>query len=311
MGALAGSTALLAVGAVIGQAFGLLRSLFMANAIGISSGFDAVLVAVVVPTILGNWLTNGMRVALVPAYMNIVHRSGEREARQFLGGLLTYVSLITVAVVVLVAIFPAPSIAISGPGLPPDARRLALDYVPILAPMLGFLALSNLMIAVCQIGKSYLPVAVAWTLGPLIALVITVVLWDRFGITAFALGTTVNAAVTLIVLTGGAMRRGLLPRPSLRMDRGELKTFARHAFPMVVGSGVLQLNLISDRAIATLLSAGAASALNYGQQIVSQPAAALSNSWATVVYPAVVETSGPRSTTTMGDRKSTRLNSSH
>jgi putative peptidoglycan lipid II flippase len=292
--------ALLAVGTITGQTFGLLRSLFVASAVGISSAFDAVLVAMVVPTVLAYWLTNATRVALVPAYMHIAHRSGEPEARRFLGGLLTYTALATGVAVVLVATFPAPSVAIAGPGLPPEARGLALGYVPILAPMLGFLAMSNLMIAVCQIGKTYVPVALASTLGPLAALVVTMLLWDQFGVTAFALGTTVNAAVTLLVLAGGALQRGLLPRPSLRIDRGELSSFARHALPMVVGSGVLQLNLISDRAIATLLSTGAVSALKFGQQIVSEPAAALSISWATVVYPAVVEASGPRSTTRMG-----------
>jgi peptidoglycan biosynthesis protein MviN/MurJ (putative lipid II flippase) len=96
MGAIGGSTALLALGAVIGQVFGLLRSLFVANGVGISSAFDAVLVAVVVPTILGNWLTNGMRVALVPAYMQIAHRSGEADARKFLAGVMTYAALAAV-----------------------------------------------------------------------------------------------------------------------------------------------------------------------------------------------------------------------
>lgn len=300
MNAIGRSTALLTLGTGTGQVFSLLRSLFIAAAVGISSSFDAILVAMVIPTVLSIFLSGSVRVALVPTYLGIAHRSGEPDARRFLGGLLTWVAIAAVAAALVVAAFPGPSVSISGPGLAPEARLLAAGYVPILAPMLAFMAMTNLLVGVCQIGRSFLPIAISTTLGPLAALVVTAGLWGRLGITAYALGTTVGTAVSLVTLAVGAIRQGLLPSPSLRLDRRELSSFARHVLPMTAGSAFLQLNLISDRAIATLLSAGAASALKYGQQIVSEPAAAFSASWATVVYPAVVVSGGLSSSTTMG-----------
>jgi putative peptidoglycan lipid II flippase len=307
MKAVGRSTAVLAVGVGVGQVFGLARSLFVANAVGVSPAFDAVLVAIVIPTIVGNWLSNTMRIVLVPTYMRVAHRSGRDEAHRLLGTVLTYVGIAAIGSTLLVLAFPGASVAVSGPGLTSDARQLATGFVPILAPMLAFLAMSNLMTTVFQINKSFAAVALSWGLGPAASLFVTVALWDKLGMAAYAIGTTVGAFVTLVTLTGLAVRQRLLPRPSLSADRAELSSFARRVLPQTLASAVLQLNLISDRAIATLVSTGAASALKYGQQIVSEPAAAASTSWATVVYPAVVDSSGPDQQSTMGEAMTTAL----
>ena len=166
MNAIGRSTALLTLGTGTGQVFSLFRSLFIAAAVGISSSFDAILVAMVIPTVLSIFLSGSVRVALVPTYLGIAHRSGEADARRFLGGLLTWVAVAAVAATVVVAAFPGPSVAISGPGLAPEARLLAAGYVPILAPMLAFMAMANLLVGVCQIRRSFLPIAISTMLGP-------------------------------------------------------------------------------------------------------------------------------------------------
>lgn len=300
-------TALLAVGVLIGQVFGLLRTLYVADRVGISSSFDAVLVAMVVPAIIGSWLSNATSVAIVPAYIQAVHRIGETEARRFLAAILTYTTLASIVALAGVVAFAGLSVLIAGPGLAPDAKDFAVRSVPILAPTIAFVTLGAMLTAVCQIHRRFLPIAASSAAGPLAGLLVTVMFWDQFGLTAYAAGVTIDGATTLLVLVGAAMRRGLLPRPSLHANVEEAKAFARHVLPMGVGSGVLQLNLISDRAIATLLSAGAASALKYGQQIVTAPAAALSTSWATAIYPSVVSASAPNSETSMGAAMTTSL----
>lgn len=301
------STVLLTAGSATGQVFTLVRTLFVAYAVGVSSSLDAILVAVVIPTVVGLWLSNVVGVVIVPTYMHITEASGDPAARKFLGTVLTYVGLAALAAVLFVTALGEPGVALSGPGLAPDARRFAIVHVPILAPMLAFIALSNMGIGVCQIGKSFGAIALAWASGPLASLLVTIVLWDRLGITAYAWGTTVGAGTALAVLTAAALRKGLLPRPSLRADRRDVGPFVRHVAPMVGASGVLSLNLVSDRAIATLVSTGAASALTYGQQLVTGPAGALSTSWATVVYPAVVEAGGATSRTNLGDAMTSAL----
>ncbi len=301
------ATAVMAVGVVIGQVFGLLRTLFVANEVGVSSTFDAVLVALVLPTIIGSWLSNAMRVAIVPAYAHISDRAGDAEARRFVGAVLTYLTLVSIVSVVLVIAFADLAVEISGPGLPPGSRQLAVLSVPVLAPMLAFVAMANMLTAVCQIGRRFRPIAASAALGAVAGLVSTVLLWDRLGITGYAVGTTVDAGVSLVILAVAAKRQGLLHRPTLRANPTDAKAFAKHVLPMAVGSGVLQLNLISDRAIATMLSIGAASALKYGQQIVSAPAAALSTSWATAIYPTVVTSGGSRSGGSMGEAMTTSL----
>lgn len=295
------ATAILGAGVLLGQLLGVLRTLFVANEIGVSGAFDAVLVALVVPTILGNWLSQALRVAIVPSYGHIVHRSGTAEARRFIGAVLTYLSLASLVAVALVIVLARPVIDLSGAGLEADLKELAVKQVPVLAPMLAFLALAHVLTAVCQIARQFVPIAATSVIGGLAGLVATVALWRDWGVTAYAIGTTLDAGVTLLILAGAAALRGNLPRPSLRADRQEVADFARHVLPMSIGSAVGQLNLLSDRVVATLIATGAASALKYGQQLVQAPAAAISTSWTTVIYPTVVTAGGVRAGRAMGD----------
>jgi putative peptidoglycan lipid II flippase len=286
------STVMLTAGSASGQVFTVIRTLFVAYAIGVSASLDAILVAVAIPTVVGLWLSNVVGPVLVSTYQQITHRSGDAAARRFLGAVLTYIGIAAILAMVIVVALAGATVAVSGPGLAPDARRLAVAHVPVLVPTLAFIAMSNLGVAIAQIGKAFGAIAISWALGPVASLVVTIGLWDQLGITAYALGTTVGAGTMLVVLAVAAYRKGLLPRPSLRADRRDVLPFVRHVAPMVGASGVLSLNLVTDRAVATLVSAGATSALTYGQQLVTGPAGALANSWSTVVYPAVVQAGG-------------------
>jgi hypothetical protein len=95
----------------------------------------------------------------------------------------------------------------------------------------------------------------------------------------------VAPSAALVLIAGVS---GMVPRPTLRIEAGAARDFVRHAGPLAAGSAVLQFNLLSDRAVASLVSVGAISALRYGQQIVIEPLGAIVLGWSTVIYPAIV-----------------------
>ena len=77
-------------------------------------------------------------------------------------------------------------------------------------------------------------------------------LWDRLGLGAFALGTLIGPFVSFLLLLVAMIRRKVAPRPHL-LSRGlGLGALARHAFPLTISSAILQINVIFDRAVASL-----------------------------------------------------------
>jgi putative peptidoglycan lipid II flippase len=66
---------------------------------------------------------------------------------------------------------------------------------------------------------------------------------------------------------------------------------ADHAGPLTVGFAILQINVIGDRAIASLIGPGAVSTLRYADVLVRTPVGAIGPAWGSAIYPALVRSS--------------------
>ncbi len=282
---------LLTVAGLIGQVFTLARELFVADKVGTSAGLDALLVAAVAPIMLASLLASGTSAAMVPGYIATMRESGRPAADRLLGATVTWVVLLGIVLSVLVIAGAGVVIAITGPGLADGPRATALGYVPLLAPMLVFSAAAGLFAATFQIHDRMRAIAVAWVAGPVASMVVTVALWEELGLTALALAMTMQQAVTLIVLIGLAFRYGFLPPVTLTADRADSVRFIRHAMPLVISSSALQFNLLTDRAVATLIAPGAVSALRYAEGVIRIPMNAIGPAWSAAIYPALVRAS--------------------
>lgn len=287
------SAALLTVAASLGQVFGVGRELFVASRVGTSPQLDALLIALVAPTMIAGLLASGAAAALVPAHAAVAERHGPALAQRMVGVVLTWTTIAGLATMLLLTAAAPLVVAIAGPGLGADGRTTAEGFVPIVAPILVLSAVGGLITAVFQVLGRFRPIAVAWLVGPIVSMVATIALWPALGLTGYAVGLVLNPAATLVVLILLAARSGSLPRPALRTRQGGMGGFVGHALPLTISASVLQFNLLADRSIASLIASGAVSALRYGDSIVRLPLNTLGPAWARVVYPSLVAAARP------------------
>lgn len=279
---------LLAAAALAGQIVTIGRELYIAAQVGAGAPLDAVLVAVTPPLVVAGILSSGVRAALVPAYLEMETRRGTAAARRLIAAILTWVTLLGLVATAVLFVFPTAAVGIAGPGLDATAREEAVVYSRIAAPLLVLGTLFHVLTGVCQIHSRFAPIAVSMLLGPIISLVATVALWPALALGALPVALLLGQVGAALALLTVAARAGMLPWPRIRFEPGAVTEFVRHAGPLAAGSAILQFNLLSDRAIASLIGAGSISALRYGQQIVIEPLGALTLAWSTVVYPAIV-----------------------
>jgi putative peptidoglycan lipid II flippase len=301
------SAAILTMSVLPGQVFGVIRELYVAARVGTSPSLDAYLIALVLPTMLVALLVGGTATAMVPAVVGAKERLGESEAQRLVGAILTWAAIVSlVAGVLLVALAPI-AIAVTGPGLAQIYRAEAETFILILAPSIVFGALAGLLVAVHQIHERFRAVALAWFTGPLVALVVTVTLWDGLGVAALATSTTASAMAMFVVLAIAGLRSRSLPRPSVRASRAEVAGFGRHAAPLWASSAVGNLTVLGDRAVASVISAGAVSTLRFGDAILRLPGNTLGVAWTTVIYPSLVRAARPGAARQLADEAETNL----
>ena len=282
---------LLTVAGVVGQVFTLVRELFVAAKVGVSGDLDALLVAAVAPIMFASLLASGTSAAIVPGYLATSREHGRSAADRLVGATLTWIVLIGIAITLVVIAGAGVAVSVSGPGLDAGARSIAIGYVPLLAPMLVFSAAGGFLGATFQIHDRMRAIALAWMAGPVVSVIVTVVLWDALGLTSLALAMTAQQAVTMVVLIVLAVRFGIMPPVTLRADRAETSRFIRHVMPLTISASVLQLNLLTDRAVATLITPGAVSALRYAEGVIRVPMSAIGPAWSAAIYPALVRAS--------------------
>jgi putative peptidoglycan lipid II flippase len=281
------SAAILTGGAVATQILGVVRELFLATQIGATAELDAFLIAFALPIALPGVLTSGVTVALVPAYLEARENDGLADARRLAGTILTLVAIAGAGIWLALEAFAGFAIALTGPGLSVTGQAEAIGFLELLAPVAFLNAVSAILLAVCQAEQRFVAISAAAIAGSITTVVTMLVTWDSLGLDGLAIGSLLGPIVMLVVLLGATARAAVVPLPGLR-SRGRLGPFLRHAAPLTVGAAVLQLNVVADRAIASLLGPGAVSVLRYADVLVRVPVGAIGPAWGSAIYPALV-----------------------
>jgi putative peptidoglycan lipid II flippase len=274
-------------GAAAVQVLAITRELFLAAQVGASAELDALLIALVLPTALPGVLTSGAITALVPAYLEAREAGGVREARRLAGTIVFWVAVAGAAIWLALAVFAGLAVAFTGPGLSANGRTEAIGFLQLMAPIVMLTAVSAILYAVCQAEQRFFVISITGFTGQAAGLATMLLLWSALGLRAFAIGALVGQVVVLALLLGSLTRWSLLPIPVIRSG-GRLGPFVRHAAPLTFGAALLQLNLVADRAVASLLGPGAVSVLRYADVLVRAPIGAIAPAWGSAIYPALV-----------------------
>jgi putative peptidoglycan lipid II flippase len=288
------------------QIIGFARQLFLAAEVGITSGLDALLIALAAPLALVGVLTAGVSAAIVPAYIAAKDDVGTSDARRLVGTVLVWTGLAGAVVSLALWVFAEAVVTITGPGLAEAGTADdAVRYLRTLAPLSFLMVISSIFYALCQAESLFPAIAVAQVTGPLLTFAIMVVAWDAMALDGLVAGTLIGTVVSLAIIVLATVIRRVTPILSFVSHGSGLRNLVRHAAPLSASAAILEVNLVFDRAVVSWLAAGGVSALRYGESIVRLPFAAIRPAWGQAVYPALVRArgaSGPAGLAGMTDR---------
>jgi putative peptidoglycan lipid II flippase len=271
------SAIILTGGTAAVQVLGIIRELYVAARVGVSAELDALLIALVLPNTLAAALTSGIVTALVPAYLDARSR-GPREARRLAGSVLGLSGVAGLALWFCLIAFAQVAIAVAGPGLTSASRDTAVWYLALLAPIGFVLVVSAIFKSICQAEERFLAMSIASLSGSAATVITILALWGLLGLKALAVGYLVGPVVSVVILVATAVLGSFAPLPIPRWDPS-LGPLLRHTAPLTASAAVLQINVIGDRAIASLLGPGAVSALRYADVLVRTPIGAIGPAW--------------------------------
>lgn len=257
---------------------GFVRQAAIAHQLGAGRVADVYLVAFAVPEFMFVALSIILPSAFIPLFAGCRQRQGEATAWHFALHVAGALLAALLAFTLLAAVGAPLYLRWLAPGFDPAERGQAAQAARLMLPAICLMGLSTLAGAVLQIYRRFARPALATAVYNLTFIGTLLILPLATPLDRAAWGVTLGAAAALLFQLPFLWKR----RPSVSaspgggsageaippvQERPQVRQVARLLGPLAVGYAIHHLILFIDRAMATLLGAGSAAALNYAYHL--------------------------------------------
>jgi putative peptidoglycan lipid II flippase len=278
---------LLAVLTFASYGAGLVRDRIFARTFGAGAELDAYNAAFILPELaLDVLVASGLAAPFVPVFTSL-RREDAAAAVRFAQTVLTLAILVMgVACMVLLLLAPA-TVDLIAPGFDAGNREryLELFRLMLITPIVfaASIALGEILVA----ERRFLPYALAPILYNVGIVVGTVLLHDRIGIMAAAVGAVIGAFLHLGIRVVGMLRSSVPLRLRLDLRLPALREFLRLMVPKMLSHPIEPLTFLFFTNVATTLAAGSVSSVSFARNFQSVPVALFGVSISLAAFPAL------------------------
>jgi len=266
--------AFMTVGAwtMLSRVLGFGRDILIALFLGAGPAADAFLVAFALPNMFRRFFAEGaFNVAFVPMFSKRVERGEDAEG--FARDAMTGLGAMVLALVLLAQLFmPAFVLAMASGFAADDRLDMAVAMGRVVFPYILFISLAALASGVLNaLGKFWAAAAAPVLLNiVLIAAMGGTALLGGDVIRALVWGVPVAGIAQLVLVWGAARRAGITLVPRMPRMTSDLKRLAIIAAPAALAGGVVQVNLLVGRQVASYTE-GAVAWLSYADRLYQLP----------------------------------------
>ena len=263
------------------RVLGLVRDIVFAIFLGAGPAADAFLVALKLPNMFRRLSAEGaLTNAFVPSYAATMEAADDKAARHLAGEVQTMLVMVLLALVIVFEIMMPTVVTLLAPGFAdtPDRFAAAVDLARVTMPYLPMISLVAFWAAIANAHDRFIPGAAMPVLfnicliggALLVPLATGLMNVERALPVAWAL--LAAGSVQLVTMYLVLQRRGQLPDfvMSLRVSP-RARQMWRKFIPAAGGALAMQMNLIVDLVLASMLQVGAISWLYYADRVAQLP----------------------------------------
>ncbi len=274
------------------RVLGYVRDMVVAHAFGAGPVTDAFLVAFRIPNLLRRLLGEGaLSTAVIPVFTETLTRGGPtafaRLARAATGAAIVVLCVVSALGVLL----SRPVVALMAPGWRADGAlfELAVTLTRVMFPYLVLVGLAALAMGALNAHHRFFTAAV----GPavvnvaMIIAVLTLAAHVDPPIMALPIGVLVGGLGQLLVQLPELRRLGVPLTPSAEWRHPAVARIAHRLWPAVFALAAVQITVVVNTLLASLLPAGTVSYLYYADRVMEFPLGIFGIALATAALPSM------------------------
>jgi|TARA_B100000767_G_scaffold243392_1_gene241014 putative peptidoglycan lipid II flippase len=257
---------------ILSRIFGFIRDIFIAIFLGSGPVAEAFLIAFSLPNMFRSFFAEGaLNLSFVPIFSKKLNN--KNDAKLFAENTLSYLMIILIVFTIFAQIFMPWLIYAMASGFYEDERfNLTVTYAKITFPYIFFISVTALLSGVMNSLGSFVAAAAAPILLNL-TFILSMFLANYFGLgigISLAWAVPIAGIIQMLLLWITASRLGFKLIPKFSKLTPDLRRLFRVAGPAVLSGGVIQINLLVGRQVASYYEGGIAW-LSYADRIYQLP----------------------------------------
>lgn len=277
---------LLMLATVISKILGFVREIVLAYFYGASSISDAYIIAITIPGTIFAFIGAGLATGYIPLYSRVEKENGTLLANKFTSNMINFVMVLCTIIVIVGLIFTTPIVKLFAAGFTGETLETAVMITRFTIVGVYFTALVYIFTAFLNLKNSFvIPALVSLPMN--VCVIAAIAISSNSSVKVLAIGTLISTAIQMVFLAPFIRKKGY--KHSLILDRKDehLKKMIQLAIPVIIGISVNQVNTLVDRTIASLISTGAISSLNYAVRLNGFVQGIFVMSIVTAMYPMI------------------------
>jgi len=257
---------------ILSRIFGFIRDIFIAIFLGSGPVAEAFLIAFSLPNMFRSFFAEGaLNLSFVPIFAKKLNN--KTEAKLFAENTLSYLMIVLIVIVIAAQIFMPWLIYALASGFYEDERfNLTVTYAKITFPYIFFISITALLCGVMNSLEKFAAAAAFPILLNLI-FILSIFLANYFNLDiglSLAWAVPIAGIFQMLLLWITASRMGFRLFPKFSKLTPDLRRLLRVAGPALFSGGVIQVNLLVGRQVASYYEGGVAW-LSYADRIYQLP----------------------------------------
>lgn len=275
---------------LLSRCLGFLRESLLAGFFGQSAATDAWNTAFILPDLL-YWLLVGgaLSAAFIPVLSGYISKGEKEEGWHVVSSVVNIVLVALSFLVILALIFTPQYVYLQVPGFDPERARLTVRLTRILLLQPLLMALSGFAMGVLNAHKIFWPSALGSLLYTVCVIVLGSLLTPLIGISAFAVGTVIGAAVNFAVQLPALRKIGWHHYAVMDWRHPGVRKIVALAIPMIIAMAMNQIQVVVNSNIGSALVAGSLSSVWWSYRLFQVPVGVFALAIGVAVFPTLTE----------------------
>ncbi|MBO4418693.1 MAG: murein biosynthesis integral membrane protein MurJ [Oscillospiraceae bacterium] len=260
----------------------------LAACLGANYRSDAYYMVSNIQAVLYPTLGVGVWKVFLPLYKERCASGRIQEANELTNRAISFFSVVSFGAVLLLILLAGPVVSLLAPGFEGETRALCVRLVRLSAPMYFFIIAAAIYATILQAHDKFFGSQIREVASHIPTILAALFCYQKWGVEAMAIALVAGGLVRLLVELP-FVDWGYRFRPDFRFRNPEFSLLLKRLPSALASEGVVQLNALIDKAMASTLPEGTISGLNYGHKLMSVFNGLLSGAITTALFPQTVE----------------------